>query len=73
VGAFGVVPELAFALLGHGRCLLRLDRPIEAADVLHRAREIFDSLGAAPARSETDALCGRPLVEIPRLRSTWRR
>src|SRR5207342_3570779 len=39
---FGVVPEQAFALLGQGRCLLRLSRPTEAASVLQRAHEIFE-------------------------------
>ena len=53
---FGVVPEHAFALLGQGRCLVGLGRPSEAAHVFRRAREIFDSLAAAPARSETDVL-----------------
>jgi class 3 adenylate cyclase/tetratricopeptide (TPR) repeat protein len=53
---FGVVPEQAFALLGHGRCLLGLSRPTEAAPVLRHAREIFERLQAAPALAETDAL-----------------
>ncbi len=53
---FGVVPEQGFALLGQGRCLLGLSRPIEAAPVLQRAREIFERLQAAPAIAETDAL-----------------
>jgi hypothetical protein len=53
---FGVVPELAFALLGHGRCLIGLSRPTEAAPVLHHAREIFERLQAVPALAETDAL-----------------
>jgi class 3 adenylate cyclase/tetratricopeptide (TPR) repeat protein len=53
---FGVVPELAFALLGQGRCLVGLSRPTEAAPVLQHAREIFVRLQAAPALAETDAL-----------------
>ena len=53
---FGVVPEQAFALLGRGRCLVALERPVEAADSLRRAREVFELLGAAPALAETDAL-----------------
>ena len=53
---FGVVPEQGFALLGQGRCLLGLVRPIDAVPVLQRAREIFERLGAAPALAETDAL-----------------
>ncbi len=50
------MPEQAFALLGQGRCLLGLARATEAAAVLHRAREIFERLGATPALAETDAL-----------------
>jgi len=46
--------ERAHALLGHGRCLLALGRPAEAREALHAAREIFASLGAAPALTETD-------------------
>jgi class 3 adenylate cyclase/tetratricopeptide (TPR) repeat protein len=53
---FGVVPEQAFALLGHGRCLVGLARPTEAEPVLQRAREIFERLQAAPAIAEADAL-----------------
>ena len=53
---FGMVPEHAFALLGHGRCLLGLSRPTEAAPVLGHARAIFERLGATPALAETDAL-----------------
>jgi len=53
---FGVVPERAFALLGHSRCLLELGRPSEAAPVLREAREIFERLAAAPSLAETDAL-----------------
>jgi tetratricopeptide (TPR) repeat protein len=53
---FGVVPEQAFALLGQGRCLLRLSRPAEAIPVLQHARDIFERLGAAPGLAETDAL-----------------
>jgi class 3 adenylate cyclase/tetratricopeptide (TPR) repeat protein len=59
---FGVVPEQAFALLGHGRCLVGLSRPTEAAPVLQRAREIFERLGAAPALAETDSLLQRAIA-----------
>ena len=54
--AFGVVPEQAFALLGHGRTLTQLGRTNEATPVLHQAREIFTRLQAAPALAETDQL-----------------
>ena len=53
---FGVVPEHAYALLGHGRCLVSLGRPSEAEPVLRRARELFHTLGATPGIAETDAL-----------------
>jgi ATP/maltotriose-dependent transcriptional regulator MalT len=54
--SFGVIPEQAFALLGHGRSLVALGRPAQARPVLHQAREIFQNLQAAPALAETDEL-----------------
>jgi class 3 adenylate cyclase len=51
--------ERAHALLGHGRCLLALGRPAEARETLHAAREIFASLGAIPALTETDKCLAR--------------
>ncbi|MDP9331172.1 MAG: AAA family ATPase [Actinomycetota bacterium] len=51
---FGVVPELAFALLGEGRCSLALGRNVEAIVALTQAREIFAPLGAAPSLGECD-------------------
>ena len=54
--AFGVIPEQAFALLGHGRCLLALGRPADATPPLQQARDIFARLQAAPALAETDQL-----------------
>jgi tetratricopeptide (TPR) repeat protein len=59
---FGVVPESGFALLGRGRCLLGLDRPTEAGNVLRAARDIFERLDAAPMRSETDALLAEAIT-----------
>ena len=53
---FGVIPEHAYALLGHGRCLINLGQPQEAAPILHQAHALFDHLGAAPALAETDTL-----------------
>jgi tetratricopeptide (TPR) repeat protein len=53
---FGVVPEQAFALLGHGRCLVALGQMTEAAQPLRLVRDIFQELKAAPALAETDAL-----------------
>jgi class 3 adenylate cyclase/tetratricopeptide (TPR) repeat protein len=53
---FGVRPEEAFALLGQGRCLVRLGRASDAAPILGQARAIFERLGAAPALADTDAL-----------------
>jgi hypothetical protein len=49
---YGSMPEHGFALLGEGRCLLRLGRP-EASERLRTAGSIFESLGAGP-----------PLVEL---------
>jgi hypothetical protein len=54
--AFGVVPEKGFALLGHGRCLVGDADGSDAARVLKQAREVFESLDAAPALKATDAL-----------------
>jgi hypothetical protein len=53
--AFGNVPERAYALLGHGRCLLALgDAGAEVP--LTEARELFKSMGYKPALAETDTL-----------------
>jgi tetratricopeptide (TPR) repeat protein len=54
---FGSVPELAYALLGQGRCLAALGDP-EAEGPLREARERFASMGYAPALAETEALLG---------------
>jgi tetratricopeptide (TPR) repeat protein len=52
---FGNVPERAYALLGHGRCLLALGQP--AAELpLAQARELFQTMGYKPALEETEAL-----------------
>ena len=56
---FGVLPERGYALLGQGRCLLELSRPIEYADVLRQAREVFGGCGMAPALAGTDDLLAR--------------
>jgi hypothetical protein len=53
---FRVIPEHAYALQGHGRCLINLGHPSEAAPILQHARELFDRLSATPALVETDAL-----------------
>jgi hypothetical protein len=52
---FGNTAEWAYALLGQGRCLRALGRA-EAAESLREARELFDSMGYAPALAETEAL-----------------
>jgi class 3 adenylate cyclase/tetratricopeptide (TPR) repeat protein len=55
---FGNVPEQAHALLGRGRCLLTLGEL--GADVpLHEARELFESMGYAPALAEVESLLER--------------
>jgi class 3 adenylate cyclase/tetratricopeptide (TPR) repeat protein len=56
---FEVPWERAQALLGKGRCLLTLGRPTEAQQPLKAAREIFASLGARPALTDTDSLLAR--------------
>ncbi|MDQ1535333.1 MAG: hypothetical protein QOF28_3094 [Actinomycetota bacterium] len=55
---FGNVPELAFALLGHGRSLVALGRH-EAEEPLRDARDLFRSMGYGPALEECEALLGR--------------
>jgi class 3 adenylate cyclase/tetratricopeptide (TPR) repeat protein len=55
---FGDLPELAYALLGQGRCLVALGMP-EAGSPLGEARDLFTAMGYAPAVSETDALLHR--------------
>ncbi len=52
---FGDVPELAYALLGQGRCLVALGAP-GADGPLREARELFGSMAYAPALKEADAL-----------------
>ena len=52
---FGNVPELAYALLGQGRCLAAVGKP-EAEEPLREARELFTSMGYRPALAETEAL-----------------
>jgi class 3 adenylate cyclase/tetratricopeptide (TPR) repeat protein len=54
---FGNVPERAYALRGQGRCLAALGTT--AAEPLSEARELFASMGFAPAAAETDALLGQ--------------
>jgi len=52
---FGDLPELAYALLGQGRCLLALGTP-EADGPLREARALLTTMGYAPALEETEAL-----------------
>ena len=51
--------ERAQALLGQGRCLIALGRSREASHQLRLAADLFGSLAATPALSETDALLER--------------
>jgi class 3 adenylate cyclase/tetratricopeptide (TPR) repeat protein len=53
---FGVVPERAFALLGHGRCLVATSGRADATAVLERARAIFERVAAVGELAEIDAL-----------------
>ncbi len=55
--ALGDVPEEAYALLGQGRCASAL-RNSETTAPLMRARELFATMGYAPAVSAADALMG---------------
>jgi tetratricopeptide (TPR) repeat protein len=55
--AFGDVQELAYALLGYGRCLAALGNR-QAEEPLREARDLFASMGYKPALGETDALLG---------------
>ena len=53
---FGVIPEHAYALQAHGRCLIHIGQPQEAAPILRQARALLDQLRALPALAETDTL-----------------
>ena len=53
---FEVPWEHAQALLGQGRCLLALGQTASASQPLRAAREILITLGAGPARNDTDRL-----------------
>ena len=55
---FGDVPELAYALLGQGRCLVALGTP-GADGPLTEARKQFAAMDYAPALGDTDALLRR--------------
>ena len=54
--AYGCVVERAHALIGLGRCHLRLGRDPDAKDQLEEAREIFSALGACVLVAEIDGL-----------------
>ncbi len=54
--ALGMLPELAFALLGHGRTLVALGRPGEARPAHARARAILGDLQAGLALREVDTM-----------------
>lgn len=51
---YGFVLEQALALLGNGRCLVRLAKPHGIVS-LREARELFVKLGASPLESEADS------------------
>jgi class 3 adenylate cyclase/tetratricopeptide (TPR) repeat protein/energy-coupling factor transporter ATP-binding protein EcfA2 len=51
---YGHVLERGQALLGAGRCQLRLDRPHQARSRLEEARAIFRGLGARPLSAAAD-------------------
>ncbi|MDH4112275.1 MAG: hypothetical protein OEV60_06260 [Actinomycetota bacterium] len=62
---FGIVPERAFALLGRGRCLIGLSRPIDAAPDLQQACAIFERLQAVSALAPTEALLAQATALSP--------
>ena len=49
---FGCVPGLANALLGHGRCLVALDRP-DAGSPLTEAHELYAQMGDVAGQAES--------------------
>jgi class 3 adenylate cyclase/tetratricopeptide (TPR) repeat protein len=56
---FGFGLERAFALLGHGRCLLALHEPARAEPTLQQARDELESLGAGRLVAEAESLLER--------------
>jgi hypothetical protein len=56
---YGHVPERAQALLGLGRCLVRLGAGVEASALLGDARTVFGHLRARPLLEETNAWLAR--------------
>jgi hypothetical protein len=58
---FGNVPEGAYALLGHGRCLLALGET-SAGKPLRQVRELFEQMGYKPALAETESLLAQALT-----------
>ncbi len=54
--AVGVIPEIAFGLLGQGRTLLAMGRAEEARPILERARAIFADLRAEPVLREIETM-----------------
>ena len=56
---FGRVPERAYALLGLGRCLLRLGGA-EADVPLREAQKLFSSLGYNTGLAKVASLVGSP-------------
>jgi tetratricopeptide (TPR) repeat protein len=60
----GDVPERAYALLGHGRCLVALGRT-EAEEPLTEAHALFASMGYKPALAETEALLEQATAGAP--------
>jgi tetratricopeptide (TPR) repeat protein len=61
---FSCVVAQAQALLGQGRCLVRMDRRQEAGEPLREARKIFRLLGAAPLVAEAEALLGADAAQV---------
>lgn len=61
---FGNVPERAYALLGQGRCLVRVGH-LGAEHPLREAHKLFESMGYQAAVSETEALLEHAAAPAP--------
>src|SRR5207245_634216 len=61
---WGSALESSMALVGSGRCLLSLHRPVEAAVPLKEARDRLQRLGAAPALAEVDELLEQATPQV---------
>jgi len=61
---FGNEHERAYALLGHGRCLVALGE-LGAEHPLREAYKLFESMGYEPASTETETVLERAAAPTP--------